>query len=75
MILVFISTYYSSARSSNYATFKILSTLILKLHNIKNIEYNDPQAITIASKCLKILVNLHLLFTHLSVVIAVFVYV
>ena len=53
--------------------------------HVKNIECADPQTtyniahidpqIAIVLKCLKILVNLHLLFTHLAVVIAVFLYV
>ena len=45
--------------------------MIHKLHNIKNVVYGDPQP-KIVLKCLKILVNIHLLFTHLAVVIAVF---
>ena len=39
-----------------------------------DIEYGDPQ-MTIVSECLKILVDLHLLLTHLAVMIAVFFYV
>ena len=49
--------------------------MIPELLNIKNIGHIDPQTTTVVFKCLKILVNLHLLFTHLAVVIAVFFYV